>query len=63
MTVLTMLMTAMATPIVNSASHRHIEPEHRDKKVVWRIARAYLTAHTKFGLKCSGSICLYDSLY
>jgi len=33
MTVLTMLMTAMATPIVNSASHRHIEPEHRDKKL------------------------------
>ena len=40
-------------------SYRHKEPEHRDKKYVWQIVCAHLTAHTKFGLKCfSGSLCL-----
>ena len=39
-------------------SYRHKEPEHRDEEFVWQIVRARLTAHTKFGLKCSGSLCL-----
>ena len=38
---------------------RYIEPEHR-QKFVWRIVCAHPCAYTctKFGLKCSGSICL-----
>jgi len=32
--------------------------EHRDKICVRKIVCAYLTAYTKLGLKCSGSICL-----
>ena len=30
----------------------------RDKTFVWQIIYAYLTARTKFGPRCSGSICL-----
>jgi len=43
---------------VGYTSYRHKEPEHRDEEFVWQIVRARLTAHTKFGLKCSGSLCL-----
>ena len=46
-------------------SHRHIGPEQRDKKFVWQIIYAYLTAYTKFRLKRLGYIAcnLYVTRY
>jgi len=38
-----------------TTSYGHKEPEHRDEEFVWQNVCACLTAHTKFGLKCSGS--------
>jgi hypothetical protein len=40
----------------------YIELEHRDKRFVWQIVCAYLTAHTEFGLKFSGSIIILYSM-
>ena len=48
----------MQGPIVLQAP-LHKEAEHRDKKSVWQIICAYivryLSTHTEFRLKCSGS--------
>ena len=44
--------------VFTSYSSTRTEPEHRDKRFVWQIVCAYLTAHEKFRLKCSGSKCL-----
>ena len=44
--------------VFTSYSSTKTEPEHRGKIFVWQIVCAYLTAHEKFRLKCSGSQCL-----